>query len=66
MERESLSDRDLNRLRAALADEIERYQFDIRNYPPERMEKYGAPFLAKLKEKMVAVEQLIRNRTNDR
>ena len=38
--------------------EIEYYKLCIQNYPPERMEKYGKPYLKKLEEqKQVFVEE---------
>ncbi|WP_230483602.1 hypothetical protein [Sphingomonas sp. Leaf21] len=66
VERESLSDRDLERLRASLADQVQRYEYAIRNYPPDRMEKHGRPFLDKLREKVAHVDALITSRTNVR
>lgn len=63
VERESLSDRDLERLRACLVDQVQRYVYTIRNYPPDRMEKYGQPFLSKLLEKVAHVDALINSRT---
>ncbi|NEX92899.1 hypothetical protein [Caulobacter sp. 17J65-9] len=62
--RDSLSDRDLQRLLSALRDETERYRFTIRNYPPDRMEKHGAPFLARLEARVQEVERLVRERDN--
>lgn len=66
VERESLSDRDLERLRAGLADQVQRYEYAIRNYPPDRMEKHGRPFLNKLREKVAIVDALITNRMDVR
>lgn len=63
-ERESLSDRDLERLRAALADQAQQYEYAIRNYPPDRMEKHGQPFLSRLLEKVAHVDALITRRKN--
>jgi hypothetical protein len=60
--REALSDVDIERLHAALVDETERYRFSIRNYPADRMEKHGAPFLAKLEARVAEVEQLLKQR----
>jgi hypothetical protein len=62
--RESLSDAELERLLAALKDEVDRYQFAIRNYPPERMKSHGEPFLAKLQERVDNVQRLISERTS--
>jgi hypothetical protein len=58
-ERESLSDRDLDRLRASLVDQVQRYEDAIRGYPPEKMEKYGKPFLAGLLQKVADVDATI-------
>jgi hypothetical protein len=66
LERESLSDRDLSRLQAGLVDAVERYQFAIRNYPADRMERNGRPFLVKLQEKVAVVDELIRLRSEVR
>lgn len=63
-ERESLSDRDLERLRAALADQVQEYDYAICNYPPDRMEKHGQPFLSRLLEKVAQVDALITRRKN--
>jgi hypothetical protein len=63
-ERESLSDCDLERLRAGLADQVQRYEDAIRNYPPDRIEKHGRPFLNGLLEKVARVDALIFSRTN--
>jgi hypothetical protein len=63
--RESLSDAELERLLAALKDETERYRYAIRNYPPERMERYGRPFLANLEERVEEVQRLLKERANN-
>lgn|GEM_PF-5186039 len=63
-EREKLSDRDLARLHASLLDEVQRYEFNIRNYPPDRMEKHGKPYLALLLQKVSDVNATILARTN--
>ena len=65
-ERESLSDRDLERLRAGLVDEMQRYENSIRNYPPNRMERHGKPFLARLRQKVTDVDAIIAARANSR
>ena len=62
--RESLSEADLDRLLTALKDEAERYRFVIRNYPRERMERHGKPFLAKLEERVDEVQRLITERAS--
>ena len=49
--------------RAALKDEADRYRYAIRNYPPDRMEKHGRPFLAQIEAKVIEVERLIAERS---
>ena len=63
-ERESLSDRDLERLRSSLVDQMQRYETASRNYPPDKMVKYGQPFLARLRQKVADVEATIAARGN--
>jgi hypothetical protein len=63
-ERESLSDRDLERLRASLVDQVQRYEEAIRGYSPDKMEKYGQPFLASLRQKVADVDATIAVRGN--
>ena len=65
IERESLSDRDLERLRASLVDQVQRYQDVIRNYSLDKMVKHGQPFLDRLERKVAAVDALIAARAND-
>ncbi len=60
--REELTDKELQWLHTALQEEAESYRFGIRNYPPDRMEKYGVPYLAKLEAKVAAVESILRKR----
>ena len=62
--RDSLSDSDLERLLAALKDEVARYRYAIRNYPPDRIERHGKPFLATLQERVEEVQRLINERTS--
>ena len=38
-------------------DEIRRYTVSIENYPPERMDKAGKPFLKHLKDRLEMAEQ---------
>jgi hypothetical protein len=66
VERETLSDRDLERLRAGLFDQVHRYEDVIRNYPPDRMEKHGKPFLNGLLSKIADVDAVIASREIDR
>ncbi len=63
-ERESLSDRDLERLRTSLVDQVQRYEDAIRGYSPDKMEKYGQPFLASLRQKVADVDAKIAAREN--
>lgn len=63
-ERESLSDRDLERLRTSLVDQVQRYEDAIRGYSPDKMEKYGQPFLAGLRQKVADVDATIAAREN--
>ena len=58
-ERESLSDHDLERLRASLIDQVQRYEVAIRGYSPDKMEKHGQPFLTKLHQKVTDVDAVI-------
>ena len=60
--RDSLSDAELERLLAALRDEKDRYLDVIRNYPPDRMERHGRPFLARLEVRVDEVERVTRER----
>lgn len=61
-ERDSLSDYELGRLRSGLLDQVQRYKHQIRNYPPDRMEKFGQPFLDRLTQKVDTVDTLIAHR----
>jgi hypothetical protein len=63
-EREGLSDHDLERLRGSLVDQMQRYEDAIRGYSPDKMEKYGRPFLARLRQKVADVDATIVARKN--
>ncbi|MCW0198375.1 hypothetical protein [Sphingopyxis sp.] len=63
--RDSLSDRDLGRLADALRDQVDRYAIAIENYPPERMERHGTPFLQHLQGRLDEVNSLIARRVKD-
>ena len=63
-ERESLSDSDLERLRASLVDQVQRYKEAIRGYSPDKMEKHGQPFLTGLYQKVADVDATIAARGN--
>ena len=58
-ERENLSDRDLERLRASLLDQVQRYEDAIRGYSPDNMKRHGQPFLAGLRQKVADVDATI-------
>lgn len=60
--RDSLSEAELGRLLAALQDEADRYRYAIRNYPPDRMERHGKPYLARLEERVEVVQRLLGER----
>lgn len=60
--RETLSDNDLVRLKSALVDEVDRYRDAIGGYSPEKMEQFGAPYLAKLQGRVEEVERLYNQR----
>jgi hypothetical protein len=60
--RESLSDAQLERLLSELKDQVERYRVAIRNYPPDRMEQHGQPFLDDLERRVTEVTRLINDR----
>ncbi len=64
--RETLDDDDLERLRAALFDEVERYRICIRSYNPEKMRRLGEPYLAKLINRVEEVDGLREQRMNAR
>ena len=60
--RETLSTNELERLKAALVDEVERYRDAIRGYSPEKMAKHGRPFLTKLESRVIEIERLLSSR----
>ena len=43
-------------------DEIRRYELAIANYPPDRMERHGKPFLQKLNNEL----KILQNELDDR
>lgn len=63
-ERKSLSSHDLERLRASLVDQVQRYEDAIRGYSPEKMKEHGQPFLARLRQKVSDVNATISSREN--
>ena len=48
-----------------LREELVNYLRAVENYPPDRMEKYGTPFIKMLEEKILNVEEMIRRRFPD-
>lgn len=38
-------------------DEIARYQVACKNYPPDRMQKYGFPYLKKLESELTELQR---------
>jgi hypothetical protein len=42
--------------------EIDRYQVVIENYPPDRMERHGKPFLQKLQNELKILENELEDR----
>lgn len=56
--RKQLTGPELERLEAALVDEIGRYLEAIRGYSPAKMERHGVPFLRKLEAKLARVREL--------
>lgn len=63
-ERDRLSDRDLKRLRASLVDQVQRYEDAIRGYSPEKLKRFGEPFLASLQQKVADVDATIAARVS--
>ncbi len=60
--RESLSDNELDGLLYALKDQVDRYKAAIRGYTPEKMERYGTPYLEKLEARVAEVERVRQGR----
>ncbi|HZF41956.1 MAG TPA: hypothetical protein VEZ48_00935 [Sphingomonadaceae bacterium] len=60
--RDRLADAELERLLAALKDEADRYRYAIQNYPPDRMERYGKPYLNRLEERVDETQRLMSER----
>lgn len=54
----------LNHLLQLLSVEIENYEKVIKNYPKERMERFGKPFLSQLQQRKEIVENLIKQKQN--
>jgi len=47
-------------------DEIERYMDRIKNYPADRMERNGKPYLQKLQNDLIILENKVDNREGRR
>lgn len=62
--REQLNADQLDQLLFALRDDIDRYRLAIRGYSADKMERYGAPYLAMLEKQVEEVEQLLRRAQN--
>jgi len=60
--RTTLSLNELERLRVALADEVEIYRIAIRSYTPEKMAQFGTPYLAKLEARVADVDKELADR----
>jgi hypothetical protein len=59
-ERRTTLDADqLQRLRAQLVDEVERYRVAIRGYSPDKMAQHGAPYLAQLEARVAEIDAQI-------
>lgn len=47
-------------------DEIARYEHSIQNYPPDRMQKYGEPYLQKLRNELTILQNELVDREGRR
>jgi hypothetical protein len=47
-------------------DEITKYEHVIQNYPPDRMEKYGEPYLQKLRNELMILQNELEDREGRR
>ncbi|MBS7669952.1 hypothetical protein [Croceicoccus gelatinilyticus] len=63
--RTDLTTSELERLLSALENEVARYRDTIRNYPPDRMQKYGKPFLDSLQQRVTVVAELLSTRSDE-
>lgn len=54
----------LEHMRQLICVEIENYEKIIKNYPKERMERFGKPFLSQLQQRKETVEKLIKQKQN--
>lgn len=64
--RTSLSLGQLERLRAQLVDEVEKYQVAIRGYSPEKIAGHGAPYLARLQARVAEIDGLVAGKSQHR
>lgn len=58
-QREQLNHKMSCLLLQGLQNQLTEYRKAVSNYPPDRMEKYGTPFILGLEEKIKIVEELI-------
>lgn len=63
--RADLTTSELERLLLALENEVARYRDTIRNYPPDRIHKYGKPFLDSLQQRVTVVAELLSTRSDE-
>jgi hypothetical protein len=63
-QRETLSTKALERLRAGLQDEATRYQESIKAYSAEKMAEFGRPYLAELQGRVSEVERVQASRAD--
>lgn len=47
-------------------DEIARYELAVKNYPPDRMKKYGEPYLQKLMNELKILQNELEDREDRR
>lgn len=58
-QRDKLNEKMSRLLLQGLENDLKAYERAIENYPPERMEKYGKPYLNMLENKVQVVKQMI-------
>ena len=61
-QREKLNEKMSALLLQGLKSQLVDYHRVVANYPPERMEKYGTPFIKMLEEKIATVEAMIQRK----
>jgi hypothetical protein len=57
--RATLDRKNLEQLYQGLLDELVNYKRAVANYPPDRMMKYGTPFMNKIEARIGEVERLL-------